>query len=240
MVDYTTPLVLLSMVLYMVTMARSSWISGGGPPPASVGEDYVGDYFADAPSPANNLTVQEKDELAPGPSDDLMTEENDEIAPGPIEDFMIQGKSSIIQEKESVPDNGDTFIIQGKVYCDPCRIQFPTKISYPLPNTKITLVCHKVTGEETYRVEGSSDDKGKYALNAVGDHAEEVCEITVSDSPDPNCPELMDDENHVKVSLTNKHGAKGKGRYANPLGFMTTNADPRCKESLEELGFTGI
>lgn len=192
----------------------------------------LGDDLLDIPSPISE----------PEPDDDFDIEEAEDV---PLEESSIASmpsaneEESILQEKDIVPD--DTFIIQGKVYCDPCRIQIPTKISYPLPHTKVTLVCHKAdSDEESYRVEGSSDEKGKYTLDAVGDHAEEICEIIVSESPDPNCPELMDDENNVRVSLTNKHGIKGKGRYANPLGFMVTSADPRCKEALDELGFTVV
>ncbi|KVI12392.1 anther-specific protein LAT52-like [Cynara cardunculus var. scolymus] len=271
MADYATLLVLLSMV----ATARCSWISGGAPPPASIGDyDTLGDELLDPLAPASKLMAQEKDEVAPGPEGNFMIEgkdEEDEDAPGPSSDFMVEVKDEAVpgpsddttdeekgsiaegpaaadkervmrlQLKESAPADGQGFIVQGKVYCDPCRIQFPTKISYPLPNTKVSLLCHKEeTDEETYRLEGTSDDKGKYTLKAVGDHADEVCEISVSESPDPKCPELMDDENHVRVSLTNKQGAKGNARLANPLGFMVTDADPRCKEVLDELGFTGI
>nr|GEU90058.1 olee1-like protein [Tanacetum cinerariifolium] len=241
MVDYKAFLVLI--ILSMATTTRCSWISGGAPPPASTGDDYtIGDDYI-SPSPGGSVKSSKDNGVSPGPSDES-TEENDEdddeAAAGPDSEFMVQEKSTEPNSKEDEPAGGESFIIQGKVYCDPCRIQFPTKISYALAGTKISLVCHKETGEETYRVEGESDRKGKYTIEAVGDHADEICEITVSQSPDPNCPELMDDENHVRVSLTNKHGAKGRGRYANPLGFMVMDADPRCKEALDELGFTGI
>ncbi|MFS7930687.1 putative allergen Ole e 1 [Helianthus anomalus] len=238
MAGYAAILFLLSMA----TTAHCSWISGGAPPPVKAG-DYVplGDDLLDIPSPVSE----------PGSNDALALEEIDYAAyaaaaagsggegKGSTTDMpAANGEKRILQEKET---SKDMFIIQGKVYCDPCRIQIPTKISYPLAGTKVSLVCHKAdTDEESYRVDGESDAKGKYRLEAVGDHAEEICEIVVSESPDPNCPELMDDENHVKVSLTNKHGLKGKGRYANPLGFMASDADPRCKEALDELGFTGI
>ncbi|KAI3773041.1 hypothetical protein L6452_04238 [Arctium lappa] len=298
MADYATLLVLLSMA----ATARCSWISGGAPPPASIGDfEILGDELLDPLAPASKHLAEEKDEVAPGPGGDFViqrkheeeededapespsggkdeededapespssgkdeededapgpsSDEKDEVAPGPNDETTVEEKSSIadspgasgeqlkrLRLKESVPADGTKFIVQGKVYCDPCRIQFPTKISYPLSNTKVILLCHKEeTDEETYRLEAKSDDKGKYTLNAVGDHADEVCEITVSESPDPKCPELMDDENHVRVSLTNKQGAKGNARLANPLGFMVTDADPRCKEVLDELGFTGI
>ncbi|XP_071699326.1 anther-specific protein LAT52-like [Rutidosis leptorrhynchoides] len=252
MVNYRASFVILPILLLLATTARCSWISGGAPPPAVTEGDYVtspdelmnDDDDAASPGPSNELESPEKDESTPGPSNELEEESEEESSPGPESDIMVQAKNSIESHRKVLisqeQEKDDTFIIQGKVYCDPCRIQFPTKISFPLAGTKVTLVCHKETGEETYRVEGESDQKGKYTLEAVGDHADEICEITVNQSPDPNCPEIMDDENHVRVSLTNKHGAKGKGRYANPLGFMVKEADPRCKEALDELGFTGI
>ncbi|CAH1431818.1 unnamed protein product [Lactuca virosa] len=243
MANYATLLILLFIALSMATIGHCSWISGGAPPPASVGEVDLG--FAD------ELT----DELTPGPNGEPTKEKGGAASgPGPAGDFMIQGKRSIWegfggvggdfinQGKASVtPDSAETFIVQGKIYCDPCRIQFPTKISFPLRDVKVVLACHKEnSAEETYRVEGMSDENGNYKLKAVGDHAEEICEISVTESPEINCPDLMDDENHVRVSLTTKHGIKGRARFANPLGFMAEVADPRCKGVLDELGFTGI
>ncbi|KAI7750248.1 hypothetical protein M8C21_015957 [Ambrosia artemisiifolia] len=228
MVGYTTILVLLCMA----ATTQCSWISRGAPPLVKAGDGMIlGDNLLDIPSPVSG----------PGANDALELEEIDYPAPGPGDGGkgsnagtrLVNGEKFILQRKESIED---MFIVQGKIYCDPCRIQIPTKISYPLAGTKVSLVCYKAdTGKESYRVDGISDEKGKYRLEAHGDHAEEMCEIIVDKSPDPNCPEVMDDENHVKISLTNKHGLKGKGRYANPLGFMVTNADPRCKEALDEL-----
>ncbi|KAF5782399.1 putative allergen Ole e 1 [Helianthus annuus] len=135
----------------------------------------------------------------------------------------------------------ESFIVQGKVYCDPCRIQFPTKLSYPLPNTKVVLRCtNRDTGAQTYTAEGKTDAKGMYTLNATGDHEEEICDVRIKESPNSKCPELMDDESIARVSLTDKNGVRGKARMANPIGFMVKEIDPRCKEVLAEIGIIGI
>ncbi|XP_076924232.1 anther-specific protein LAT52-like [Bidens hawaiensis] len=140
----------------------------------------------------------------------------------------------------SSTDDG-SFIVQGKVYCDPCRIQFPTKISYPVPNTKVTLQCRKrENGAETAKVEGKTDSSGMYRITATGDHEEEICDVRVTESPDKKCPEVMDDESVARVSLTDKDGVRGNTRKANPIGFMVKEIDPRCKEILAEIGITGI
>lgn len=138
------------------------------------------------------------------------------------------------------PD-GESFMVQGKVYCDPCRIQFPTKISYPVPNTKVILRCReRESGVETAKMEGTSDANGMYSLTATGDHEEEICEVRVTESPDGKCPEVMDDESSARVSLTDKNGVRGNTRMANPIGFMVKDIDPRCKEILAEIGIMGI
>ncbi|XP_071719658.1 olee1-like protein [Rutidosis leptorrhynchoides] len=137
--------------------------------------------------------------------------------------------------------NGESFTIQGKVYCDPCRIQFPIKISYPVPNTKVILRCrNRESGVETVKTEGMSDANGMYSLNASGDHEEEICDVRVTESPDPKCPEVMDDESSARVSLTDKNGVRGNTRMANPIGFMVKDIDPRCKAILDEMGIKGM
>lgn len=242
MANYATLLLLSFIALSMATIAHCGWISGGAPPPATIGDVDLPDESASGPSSESD--TPEQDGLAPGPADEFTTQDKRAIWEGfggVGGDFINTGQEEGKEEgKDAVPSGPQsTFIIQGSVYCDPCRIQFPTKISFPLAGVKVVLACHKENSDvETYRVEGMSDQKGKYVITAVGDHAEEICEISVSDSPEINCPELMDDENHVRVSLTNKHGIKGRGRFANPLGFMAEAADPRCKEVLAELGFT--
>ncbi|KAK9057361.1 hypothetical protein SSX86_022196 [Deinandra increscens subsp. villosa] len=140
----------------------------------------------------------------------------------------------------STPD-GESFVVQGKVYCDPCRIQFPTKISYPVPNTKVVLRCReRESGAETTKLEGRSDANGMYSITATGDHEEEICDVRITESPDSKCPEVMDDESIARVSLTDKNGVRGKTRAANPIGFMVKEIDPRCKEILAEIGIMGI
>ncbi|XP_024973822.1 anther-specific protein LAT52-like [Cynara cardunculus var. scolymus] len=139
------------------------------------------------------------------------------------------------------PSNGgESFVVQGKVYCDPCRIQFPTKISYPVPNTKVILSCRERENDaETFTVEGTCDSNGMYSITASGDHEEEICDVRVTESPDKKCPEVMDDESSSRVSLTDKNGVRGKTRMANPIGFMVKEVDPRCKDILAEIGIMG-
>ncbi|XP_071686254.1 pollen allergen Sal k 5.0101-like [Rutidosis leptorrhynchoides] len=148
---------------------------------------------------------------------------------------------STTTSSSSMASDGESFNIQGKVYCDPCRIQFPIKISYPVPSTKVILRCrNRESGVETVKMEGMSDANGMYSLTAKGDHEEEICEVRVTESPDAKCPEIMDDESSARVSLTDKNGVRGKSRMANPIGFMVKDIDPRCKEILAEIGITGI
>ncbi|KAJ9543318.1 hypothetical protein OSB04_023025 [Centaurea solstitialis] len=133
----------------------------------------------------------------------------------------------------------ESFVIVGQVYCDPCRIQFPLDISYPVPNAKVILECReRENSAVTYTTVGMTDAKGMYNITAPGDHEEEICDVFVRESPDSKCPEVMDYESLSRVSLTDKNGVRGRTRNANPIGFMIKEIDPRCYEILKNMGLT--
>ncbi|KAI3668079.1 hypothetical protein L6452_43154 [Arctium lappa] len=160
-------------------------------------------------------------------------------APAPSAGGGSIAKKLIKKDKGAGGGGGPkSFVVEGRVYCDPCRIKFPTKISTNIPNTKVILGCRKRENDaaETYTVEGTSDPKGMYSITASGDHEEEICDVRVKESPDKKCSEVMGAESTSRVSLTDKNGVRGKTRTANPIGFMTKEVDPRCKEILNEIG----
>ncbi|KAK7857016.1 anther-specific protein lat52 [Quercus suber] len=104
----------------------------------------------------------------------------------------------------------ETFFVEGKVYCDTCRVQFETKISQPLA--------------------------GIYRLPVDGDHEEEICEVVALKSSRADCSDLMAGYERARITLTNKNGLASIARYPNPLGFMVKEALPSCLEILAEMG----
>ncbi|KGN49302.1 hypothetical protein Csa_003004 [Cucumis sativus] len=135
----------------------------------------------------------------------------------------------------------DRFFIEGKVYCDTCRIQFFTRVSKYLPGAKVKLVCREEAnaGNETFTGEGVTDKNGVYKIEVDGDHEEEICEVSLLESADTGCGEIPTDGygHFARVSITGNNGIINPVRQANPLGFMKKDALPQCKEVLRELGF---
>lgn len=132
------------------------------------------------------------------------------------------------------------FYVEGRVYCDTCRIQFVTKASTYIPGAKVRLECkNREGGHLTYRIEGETDKTGTYSLPVDGDHEEEVCEVILVKSPDPECNEPFTGGfggKSARVSLTSNNGIASAARLANPLGFMKKQAFPECPDILKELG----
>ncbi|XVE88199.1 hypothetical protein DITRI_Ditri19aG0049600 [Diplodiscus trichospermus] len=129
------------------------------------------------------------------------------------------------------------------------RGQFVTRISkYMAGNT--LLVWHKQVRRcgwsaetATHSVDGETDVSGTYQLKVEGDHEEEICEVALVESSDPECAEI-DKENYLKksarIGLTRDNGITSDSRLANanPLGFMVKKRWPECAEVLRELGIT--
>ncbi|KAL1299619.1 hypothetical protein HN51_044170 [Arachis hypogaea] len=136
-----------------------------------------------------------------------------------------------------VPED-DTFTVEGKVYCDPCRFEFETRLSHPLSNIKVTLECKKIGDEKniTYLVEGQTDKNGFYSLPVKGDHQEEFCEVKTEKSTHAKCKEPMKKMDVDRIALTKNNGVSSSIRFINPLGFMTRNIDARCVSVAQELG----
>ncbi|KAA8523991.1 hypothetical protein F0562_010578 [Nyssa sinensis] len=129
----------------------------------------------------------------------------------------------------------EVFTVEGKVYCDTCRLQFVTKFSQFLAGATVQLECRdrQDCNNVTYSVESLTDANGHYGLPVYGDHEGEICEVTLVSSPDPECSEPTTER--ARVSLTKNSGITSDCRYANYLGFLKTDPIPECLEVLREL-----
>ncbi|XP_015899170.3 olee1-like protein [Ziziphus jujuba] len=134
-------------------------------------------------------------------------------------------------------DASEHFFVEGKVYCDTCRVQFVTRVSEYLPGAKVRLECRQRNDSTlTYSTEGETDKNGVYTLPVDGDHEEEICEVKALKSPREDCNEhFADYDQKARVVLTDKTGVTNIARYASPLGFMKKEALPVCAEVLKEL-----
>ncbi|KAL1350046.1 hypothetical protein HN51_026502 [Arachis hypogaea] len=143
--------------------------------------------------------------------------------------------SSVLADDKS---KEPTFTIEGKIYCDPCRVEFETRLSHPLSDIKVTLECKKIGDEKniTYTAETQTDKNGFYTLAVMGDHQEEICTVQTERSNHPKCKEPMKRMDADRVVLTKNDGVSSSRRFVNPLGFMTRNIDARCVSVAKELG----
>ncbi|XWS18499.1 hypothetical protein CRYUN_Cryun32bG0049100 [Craigia yunnanensis] len=87
----------------------------------------------------------------------------------------------------------------------------------------------------------AQDASGSYRLKVEGNHEEEVCEVALVESSDPECAEI-DKENYLRksarVGLTKDNGISSDSRLASPLGFVAMERLPECTEVLRKLEFT--
>ncbi|XWS16895.1 hypothetical protein CRYUN_Cryun33cG0020700 [Craigia yunnanensis] len=132
----------------------------------------------------------------------------------------------------------DTFFVEGKVYCDTCRVEFETRLSEPIKGVTVNLECRNRTeGSITYNQEAVTDESGKYRIPVEGDHEEEICEVSVIKSPREDCNEFMEAWKKARIVLTKNDGVCEPLRFANSLGFLKKEAVPGCAEILKEMGF---
>ncbi|MCH4805157.1 pollen Ole e 1 allergen/extensin family protein, partial [Pasteurella multocida] len=88
--------------------------------------------------------------------------------------------------------NAEQFFVEGKIYCDPCRLEFETKLSQSLSGVKVSLECKKPDDDSlTFSSEGFTDNNGVYSIPVEGDHEDEVCMLKTVTSTHPECNELM-------------------------------------------------
>ncbi|KAL0320613.1 UNVERIFIED_CONTAM: Anther-specific protein LAT52 [Sesamum radiatum] len=130
----------------------------------------------------------------------------------------------------------EKFHVEGDVYCDPCRVQFETELSYNLAGATVRLECRDIeTKTVTYTMEGVTGSDGHYSLTVKGDHEKDICEVIAVKSPKAECSEAMGEYERAKIECTENSGLHNPIRYANPIGFMTPAVAPECAPILANL-----
>ncbi|KAK8691345.1 hypothetical protein V6N13_074856 [Hibiscus sabdariffa] len=133
----------------------------------------------------------------------------------------------------------DKFIIEGKVYCDTCRVEFETKLSQPIKGAFVNLQCRNRTDGRSisYTQDVVTDETGAYKIKVEGDHEDEICEVSLVKSPRNDCNDPTEAWRKSRVVLSSKDGVNGPQRFANNLGFMKKEPLPGCTQVLKELGY---
>ncbi|TXG46985.1 hypothetical protein EZV62_026279 [Acer yangbiense] len=132
-------------------------------------------------------------------------------------------------------------VVDGKVYCDTCRVKFETSLSEAVEGASVKLICKDRVSEETkLEMEAETDKSGHYKFEVEGDHAEEICEVHLVKSPREDCNEIVKGWNSARILLTTDVGVVDSIRQANALGFMKKEALEKCGGVLQAMGFLPI
>ncbi|KAK8579281.1 hypothetical protein V6N13_142494 [Hibiscus sabdariffa] len=133
----------------------------------------------------------------------------------------------------------DKFIVEGKVYCDTCRVEFETKLSQPIKGAFVNLQCRNRTDGRSisYTQDVVTDETGAYKIEVEGDHEDEICEVSLVKSPRNDCNDPTEAWRKSRVVLSSEDGVNGPQRFANNLGFMKKEPLPGCTQVLKELGY---
>ncbi|WOH11934.1 hypothetical protein DCAR_0831430 [Daucus carota subsp. sativus] len=157
---------------------------------------------------------------------------------------------SIIQTAQSEapkgsPSGGRDFKVQGQVYCDPCRVRFITQLSTFLKGATVRLECRNREQDTnlTFSGEATTDDTGTYHITVDDDHEDDICEVKLVKSPDPQCSEINLEKNTrygARVSLAANSGMASNVRMASPICFLTNKAHEDCDDLIREIGLAPV
>lgn len=91
------------------------------------------------------------------------------------------------------------------------------------------------TQSETFKTEGKTDKDGKYKLTVEGDHENDICEVTLVNSPRTDCSEIVPDMVNNRVVCSKNVGMHNAVRFVNPLFFQKDKPVEGCKELIEKM-----
>lgn len=89
-------------------------------------------------------------------------------------------------------------------------------------------VCrHFETQQLHHKAEATVNEWGWYKMEVSEDHREEICEVVLLRSPEPECAEIERFRDRSRVALTGNNGIKQGGLwYANPIAFFRKDPLP--------------
>ncbi|KAF8667009.1 hypothetical protein HU200_053180 [Digitaria exilis] len=134
----------------------------------------------------------------------------------------------------AAPGGKKGFIVTGRVYCDNCRAGFETNVSHNIAGATVQMECRHFETQQLHdKAEATTDAGGWYRMDIGQDHQEEICEVMLLKSPEPDCAEIERFRDRSRVPLTRNNGMEQNSvRYANPIAFFRKDPLPSCGEIL--------
>ncbi|KAJ4959108.1 hypothetical protein NE237_026219 [Protea cynaroides] len=103
--------------------------------------------------------------------------------------------------------------------CDTCRAMFLTKVSQPIPNAVMKLICQSRENDIViYTTQSPTTVDGKYTIEVDGDHEKDICETTVPESTVADCKQVVPGRDHACIVFSHNNGIVSKKRLENSLG----------------------
>ncbi|CAN4104238.1 unnamed protein product [Withania somnifera] len=132
--------------------------------------------------------------------------------------------------------DSEMFDIEGKAFCDTCRLGFVTSLSETIEGATVSLACRNIeTDKVTYTTEGKTDNTGKYKLTVEGDHEGDICAVSLVNSPKQDCKEVVPDLFTNRIMCSKNVGMHNAVRFANPLFFQKDKPIKGCRELVEQM-----
>ncbi|MCD7446181.1 hypothetical protein HAX54_045238 [Datura stramonium] len=132
----------------------------------------------------------------------------------------------------SIGSKNHILTIEGRVYCDPCRSAFQSKLSEPLAGARVQLQCHRLkTKKVTFISAAMTNSIGYYRILLEGQHRNESCVVNLVSSPREDCnvhPGNDVNPSKAVISLSDRQFTDGEVYAPTPLRFLTNKPSPEC------------
>lgn len=99
----------------------------------------------------------------------------------------------------------------------------------------VKLECiSRASSEITFTKEAVTDSSGHYQMLVHGDRGDDLCDMVLVKSSDPECSSPSEGRDKARVILTKDNGMNSNTRFANAMGFLKNNPLPSCREVLKQ------
>ncbi|KAK4790984.1 hypothetical protein SAY86_031397 [Trapa natans] len=131
----------------------------------------------------------------------------------------------------AVVSAGNTFWLDGRVYCDTCHFGFETPLSTYVEGARVMLECKDgVDMQDVYTAEAVTGPDGRWMMEVDEDHHDEFCTVRLLSSPQEGCNSADPGRSRASLILTRYNGMASNHHSANSMGFFRDEPLAGCEE----------